>query len=293
MKGLSFVVSRDFPFLEIIAEIPLKIRLLFKTKISYICHDVNRFSVRVSRAQTIMKTRISACILFLLTACTIAVNGQQIDITRLMREQNRRAWNNILIRGKLFNSKPNSFLAEAIRDLPPGKALDIAMGEGRNTLLLARNGWKTTGFDIADVAMDSARARAARENLKIKTVVASGDEFNFGFKKWDLIALIYSDIICGGCCAHDKAFVVKIKRALKPGGRLVYEFFTREGILELEKAGIIEDESTGCNENTIRDAFLDVGGFEIVHYSEEPGLPDWGVSRDIPIRLIYFIARRK
>jgi SAM-dependent methyltransferase len=242
-----------------------------------------------------MKTYISLCLLFFLTICITTVKGQESDSIQKVREQNRKGWNNTLIKSKGFTRERNSFLKDAIRNLPPGKALDVAMGEGRNTLLLARNGWETTGFDIADVAMDSAKARATRENLKIITVVASRDEFDFGTEKWDLIAVIYSDIVCGGCCAYDQAFIATIKRALKPGGSIVYEWFTREGLLVVQP--VVKEkgnESWGCKENTIRDAFLNIGGFEIIHYSEELGIPDWDPSLKFePIKLVYFIGQKK
>jgi hypothetical protein len=45
------------------------------------------------------------------------------------------------------------------------------------------------------------------------------------------IVVLYADIICGGCCADDDEFMATIKRALKPGGRIVYEVHTREGLL--------------------------------------------------------------
>jgi SAM-dependent methyltransferase len=242
-----------------------------------------------------MKLFVLICRLILLTAIPITVKGQEKDSIQQAREEERKDWNNTLINSKLFTRERNSFLMQAIRNLPPGKALDVAMGEGRNTLLLARNGWETTGFDIADVAMDSARARAIRENLKITTIVASRDEFDFGTDKWDLIAVLYSDIICGGCCAYDQAFISTIKRALKPGGRIVYEWFTREGMLKVQPDVKEEGlESWGCKENAIRDAFLNIGGFEIIHYSEEFGIPDWDPSSKFePIELIYFIGQKK
>jgi SAM-dependent methyltransferase len=231
-------------------------------------------------------------LLFLLLTSSKLVVAQENDSIQQSRETNRNRWNETLIHSDFFTREHTSFLNEAIRDIPPGKALDVAMGEGRNTLLLARNGWETTGFDIADVAMDSARARANRENLKITTVVASRDEFDFGTEKWDLIAVIYSDIVCGGCCAYDHAFIATIKMALKPSGRVVYEWFTREGLLSVQPA-VIDNESWGCKENTIRDAFLEIGGFEIIHYSEEMGVPEWDPSIKFePIKLIYFIGQK-
>ena len=44
-----------------------------------------------------------------------------------------------------FNAEPCAFLARAVENVAPGKALDVAMGQGCNSLLLARKGWQVTG----------------------------------------------------------------------------------------------------------------------------------------------------
>ncbi|KPL15735.1 MAG: hypothetical protein AMS26_06795 [Bacteroides sp. SM23_62] len=113
-----------------------------------------------------------------------------------------------------------------------------------------------------------------------------------GLKDGDLIVVLYADIICGGCCADDNEFIATIKKALKPGGRIVYEAHTREGLLKVQPEAI-NFESYGCKENAIRDAFLQIHGFEIIHYSEELGIPDWDPSiRFEPVKMIYLIAEK-
>jgi Tellurite resistance protein TehB len=50
-------------------------------------------------------------------------------------------WNRILTAPKpRFNTAPNAFLAEMIKGLKPGRALDVGMGQGRNTIYLAQQG---------------------------------------------------------------------------------------------------------------------------------------------------------
>ena len=48
-----------------------------------------------------------------------------------------------------FKRKPNSLLVQAVKGRRPGKALDVGMGEGRNAIYLAKQGWKVTGIDRA------------------------------------------------------------------------------------------------------------------------------------------------
>ncbi|MBC7447712.1 MAG: hypothetical protein H7330_06590 [Hymenobacteraceae bacterium] len=58
-------------------------------------------------------------------------------------------WNKVFQDSVGFDLLPNRFLEQTIKGVKPGTALDVAMGQGRNTLLLARQGWKTTGIDVA------------------------------------------------------------------------------------------------------------------------------------------------
>jgi len=242
-----------------------------------------------------MKTIVKSPIVFFLIAFAFPMiaHAQDVDSMLMVTDEFREAWNETLIYGKVFKREPSISLVEAIQDIPPGKALDVAMGEGRNTLFLARNGWEATGFDIADVALDSVRARAARENLDVEIITASYEEFDFGTEKWDLIADMYSDAICGGCCAYDDEFIATIKRSLKPGGRFVYEGPTRQGLIDMEPEAA--KYPFGCKGNDdIKNAFLNTGEFEIIYFSIKTGIADWDPSaRFEPVEMIYMIAEKK
>ena len=65
--------------------------------------------------------------------------GQRLEIDR---------WNRILTSpNPAFNIKPNAFLVEMVRGVTPGQALDVGMGQGRNAIYLAQQGWTVTGFE--------------------------------------------------------------------------------------------------------------------------------------------------
>jgi len=55
---------------------------------------------------------------------------------------------------------PNQFVETECADLPPGRALDLAAGEGRNAIWLARRGWDVTAVDFSQVALDKGRTLA-------------------------------------------------------------------------------------------------------------------------------------
>ncbi|MEJ7705957.1 MAG: class I SAM-dependent methyltransferase [Nocardioidaceae bacterium] len=63
----------------------------------------------------------------------------------------------------LWGAEPNQFVRELCERLPVGRALDLACGEGRNALWLARLGWQVTAIDHSPVAIARARALGARE----------------------------------------------------------------------------------------------------------------------------------
>ena len=54
----------------------------------------------------------------------------------------------------VWSTEPNQFVAHECADLPPGRAIDLAAGEGRNAIWLARRGWQVTAVDFSGVAIE-------------------------------------------------------------------------------------------------------------------------------------------
>jgi len=94
----------------------------------------------------------------------------------------------------LWSSGPNRFLVAEAADLAPGRALDLACGEGRNALWLAGLGWKITGVDFSDVAIARARERADREQLDVEFVCADLLEYKPEVDAFDLVLVFYLQI---------------------------------------------------------------------------------------------------
>jgi len=138
-----------------------------------------------------------------------------------------------------FRTDPNAFLMEVASKLRPGKALDLGMGEGRNSIFLARLGWDVTGVDTADVGVAKARKRAESLGLKINAIVQDADKFDFGNNRWDLVCLLYAP---GANEVND--FDKRLAGSLKPGGLVVAEwpYITPKFLAELsedwEKLGL-------------------------------------------------------
>ncbi len=97
-----------------------------------------------------------------------------------------------------------------------GKALDLAMGEGRNALYLAQRGYEVLGVDVSEVAVARAESLAREKNLPLITQVVDLDEFSIPENSFDLIACFYF---------LDRKLFPGIRNGVKPGGLLIYETF--------------------------------------------------------------------
>ena len=90
---------------------------------------------------------------------------------------------------RLFSAEPDGSLVELVQDLPPGRALDVGAGEGRNSLWLARRGWDVTAVDHSRVALERLEAGAARDGLSVTTALADMNEYFVGGERFDLVVL--------------------------------------------------------------------------------------------------------
>ena len=113
--------------------------------------------------------------------------------------------------------QPSEFLVEIMDLLPRGRALDIAMGSGRNAIYLAKMGFSVEGVDISPEAIEEALAHAREEGVTLQARVADLETMpHFEEGAYDLV-------ICFNYL--QRSMMPCIKEWLKPGGMLVYETF--------------------------------------------------------------------
>jgi SAM-dependent methyltransferase len=80
----------------------------------------------------------------------------------------RDAWNTRYAGEELvWSLEPNRFVAEEAADLVAGRALDVACGEGRNAIWLARQGWDVVAVDFSSVGLDKARRLAGAAGVSV------------------------------------------------------------------------------------------------------------------------------
>jgi SAM-dependent methyltransferase len=99
-------------------------------------------------------------------------------------------WNRRYSTGELiWTAEPNRFLVEEVEGLTPGRALDLAAGEGRNAVWLARHGWQVTAIDFSQVGLDKARQLAEHAGVGVDLVCADATEPIEG--RFDLVVVLY------------------------------------------------------------------------------------------------------
>jgi SAM-dependent methyltransferase len=178
-------------------------------------------------------------------------------------------WNRILTSPKApFSRSPNAFLVEMIKGVKPGRSLDVGMGQGRNTIYLAQQGWDSVGFDPADRAVAAAQQQATAAGVKITTQVAREEDFDWGNAKWDLIVLSY---------VGARAVAGKTTRALRPGGMVIVEAFHRDATRDGPVGGAVVFDT-----NELLQLFKD---FRVIRYEDAKAVSDFGLTETRVVRL--------
>jgi SAM-dependent methyltransferase len=95
----------------------------------------------------------------------------------------------------VWSATPNIWVEQLTPDLPAGKALDIAAGEGRNALWLAARGWQVTAVDFSTVALQRARTLAekhlGRDAGRLLTREADVETWAPEPRSYDLVLVAY------------------------------------------------------------------------------------------------------
>lgn len=154
----------------------------------------------------------------------------------------------------IFGKEPVEFLKEHVGLLPKGRALDVAMGEGRNAVFLAKNGFTVDGCDVSEAAVKKAHTLAGENNVKINAFPADLETYRLPKDTYDVVACFYY---------LQRDLIPQMKEALRPGGVVIYETYTLEN-LERGLEGPKNKEYL-LKPNELLDFFRD---FKIVYYRE-------------------------
>jgi len=116
-----------------------------------------------------------------------------------------------------LDTEPAKLLVEAVADIAPGRALDLACGAGRNAIWLARNGWEVVAVDGASEAIRLVREHEPRVEGRVLDL-ETGAPLPFEDDSFDLAVILYY--------LHRPLFA-EARRVVRPGGLIVTAVRTR------------------------------------------------------------------
>ena len=113
-------------------------------------------------------------------------------------------------------------------DIPPGaKLLDVACGSGQLALMASRDGFDSTGVDIAENLIERARERGAAERLNAHFEVADAESLPFPDGSFDVVVSLI-----GAMFAPRPDLVAReILRVCVPGGTIAMANWTASGFV--------------------------------------------------------------
>jgi SAM-dependent methyltransferase len=153
----------------------------------------------------------------------------------------------------VWSIDPNRFVEAELGDMAPGRALDLASGEGRNALWLAERGWRVTAVDFSTVGMEKARKRAEAQGLEIDWVLEDVLSFEPDPEGYDLVLWSYLHLPEG----ERRRVLAKAREAVVPGGTFL---FVAHDLSNLEHGhGGPQDPEVLC---TPQDVVADLRGYE-------------------------------
>ena len=157
--------------------------------------------------------------------------------------------------GNSYNitNHPAQFLVENINLIPVGRALDVAMGNGRNAIYLAKVGFQVEGIDNSSEAINEALVNAQAEGVTIQTRIEDLENIpSIDKDAYDLVI-----------CFHylQRTLFPHMKTWVKPGGMLVYETF----IVDQAQFGKPRNPDYLLSHNELLDIFRD---FRVLRYRE-------------------------
>lgn len=131
---------------------------------------------------------------------------------------NRQDWNaKYLAQDLVWGTDPNRFVAVELSELSPReRALDLACGEGRNAIWLAKLGWQVTGVDFSDVAIERARRLATEQGVNVEWICADAARYDLPAEAFRLVLIAYLQLPP----SELRLVLARAVRALAPGGTL-------------------------------------------------------------------------
>jgi SAM-dependent methyltransferase len=118
---------------------------------------------------------------------------------------------------RVWSAEPNPSVVGITRDLRPGRALDLACGEGADAIWLAERGWRVTAVDFSDVALRKAASEARARKVEVEWVSADLRAYKPTPVSFDLVVILYLHLPP----VERRTILSRAAAALAPGGTLL------------------------------------------------------------------------
>jgi SAM-dependent methyltransferase len=145
-------------------------------------------------------------------------------VTEADRRERRALWDERHREREIESDGPDSTLVAQVSGMTPGRAMDVACGSGTNAVWLAARGWRVTGVDWSAVALEKARARAARAGVEVTWIEADLLEWTPPPGSVDLVTVLYLHLVPD----ERRVAYAAVARAVAPGGHLLVIGHDRE-----------------------------------------------------------------
>ncbi|MBC7871394.1 MAG: class I SAM-dependent methyltransferase, partial [Chitinophagaceae bacterium] len=138
-----------------------------------------------------------------------------------------QSWETIYKKAEcVWGIKPDPLLSDQSLLPSQGKVLDLGMGEGRNALFLAMNGYDVTGVDIAPSAVEKCLERAKSMGVTLVAKVSNLMDIEIEPNNYTLI--ISTMTLQFLKKSEADTVITRIKQGLQPGGMVYLSMFSTE-----------------------------------------------------------------
>jgi cyclopropane fatty-acyl-phospholipid synthase-like methyltransferase len=188
--------------------------------------------------------------------------------------------------GYIFGTLPNVFLKSRDVLFTPGmRVLDVACGEGRNSVWLATQGCAVEGFDISPLALAKARRLADERHVSVRFVQADIREWPWAPDQVDAIVCIFIQF----ASPEDRARLFEgFRTTLKPGGTVLLQGYAPRQ-LDFGTGGP-RDPAHLYTPELLQEAFA---GFDILHLEEHEEVLAEGTKHVGRSALVDLVARKR
>ena len=131
---------------------------------------------------------------------------------------NQADWDHRYGGDQIWSGNPNGALVQEIRDMAPGRALDVGAGEGGDAVWMCEQGWQVTATDISERGLARITAIAAEKRLAIACLQVDANALGaYETAAFDLVSAHYASIPR----TPDRRGIDNLLNAVAPGGTLL------------------------------------------------------------------------